>query len=417
MASLGVAVLLAAGCTCACSTPASGVDAAADSLRVDSSRDQGVDRRRDLLFVDAPEIDAAPLPACGGSRALAPVLVAPYAPTPCGAGCQQVSFGRRVELTYRVGGKYLVYPSLASVYFEVHAVDLETGKEWQLTQPAPLARNCKAVAVDGSAVVAACAAFAPTGGTISRYSFSRIDLTTFVETDLYCQDIPLADDPCLADMMGASDGIVGFAWYPGKCGRAPHTLPLNGGPLTKLASSGYHVAMSGKRITWTGFHNGYSAIMLHDRSTGLTKPASPAAGSQAWARIDGDQLVWVDTRNGSKNMVGSQGNHDIYHYNLLTQQETRINTDAAVQLQPDISGKWIVWEDWRNSPGGDPSVNDSNADIYAYNLETKQEIQLTNFPGRELSPHVDNGRVFYRRVDNKGNANIFMIDLAKRQLN
>jgi hypothetical protein len=84
-------------------------------------------------------------------------------------------------------------------------------------------------------------------------------------------------------------------------------------------------------------------------------------------------VVWTDTRNGGPAVVGVKGNHDIYYYDLKSKQEIAITKDAAVQILPDISGRWSVWEDWRKTPGRDPKVNKSNADIYAYDLATKTE--------------------------------------------
>ncbi|MCK5801078.1 MAG: hypothetical protein KAI47_28015 [Deltaproteobacteria bacterium] len=421
---LGVA-LMVFGVGCTCGSPSDGI--AADTMLPDpdlktSSLDGAYDRGRALSRerggLDTLSPDLVSLPPCGGRRMITPKPVMPYTPRPCGKACEQITFGRWVELdSYRVRGEVLVYSSLVKgAFFELHALDLKTGKEVQLSTSGPLARSCPVVATDGTSLIAGCAVFHKVGGTIARFSISRIDLTTFEETDIYCRDIPFSAKPCIAESMDASRRLVALSWNPGKCGGRPHTISISGGPLVKLASVGRRIAISDEHVVWVGWSGGssLSTIVIYDLATGKEKPLSPGPGAQSFPRIDGDQVVWVDGRNKGPALLGTKGNHDIYYYNLTKRQELAITRDAAVQLEPDVSGKWVVWEDWRASPGGDPAVNKSNSDIYAYNLKTHQEVQLTNFPGRELSPRVDRDRVFFRMGDMKGNANLFMIDLTKR---
>lgn len=71
--------------------------------------------------------------------------------------------------------------------------------------------------------------------------------------------------------------------------------------------------------------------------------------SQINPDISGHLVVWQDNRNG---------NWDIYGYNLITDQEFLITTETASstsphpadQTNPAISGQLVVWEDMRDSP-------------------------------------------------------------------
>ncbi|MBI4744751.1 MAG: hypothetical protein HY776_08070, partial [Actinobacteria bacterium] len=45
--------------------------------------------------------------------------------------------------------------------------------------------------------------------------------------------------------------------------------------------------------------------------------------------------------------------------------ETQITTNSASQINPSISGNYIVWEDYRNSPSYDPL---KNPDIYGVDI-------------------------------------------------
>ena len=57
--------------------------------------------------------------------------------------------------------------------------------------------------------------------------------------------------------------------------------------------------------------------------------------------ISGHIIVWQDNRNT---------NWDIYGYNLITKKEFQITTDGNDQTQPAISGPLVVWKDARDNP-------------------------------------------------------------------
>jgi beta propeller repeat protein len=57
--------------------------------------------------------------------------------------------------------------------------------------------------------------------------------------------------------------------------------------------------------------------------------------------ISGHLVVWQDNRDG---------NWDIYGYNLITRTEFPITTDPADQINPAISGALVVWQDKRITP-------------------------------------------------------------------
>jgi beta propeller repeat protein len=94
--------------------------------------------------------------------------------------------------------------------------------------------------------------------------------------------------------------------------------------------------------------------------------------------IDGDTIVWTDSRNE----VG--GDSDFYGYNILTQTEFVVWEDGLQRPGIDIKGD-LVFGVEKGAPGDD-------YDIYEYNLTTKTRIPISTAPGYQYNP-VTNGNV------------------------
>ena len=102
--------------------------------------------------------------------------------------------------------------------------------------------------------------------------------------------------------------------------------------------------------------------------------------------ISGSWIVWEDYRNG---------NADIYAYNLVTETELPIAAGSAAQRYPRVNGNLVVWLDDRNWDG----VGEWNEyDIYGYNLDIQQEFPVTTDPAQEYVIGVDDGKVAFTRV-------------------
>jgi len=100
--------------------------------------------------------------------------------------------------------------------------------------------------------------------------------------------------------------------------------------------------------------------------------------------ISGSWVVWSENR---------YGNNDIFAYNVATAEERQITTDPAHQQKPRISGDLIVWEDWRNDDG-----SWTNGDIYGFDLATQQEFPIsTEIGGFEPLVGVDGNLVAFTR--------------------
>jgi TolB protein len=112
--------------------------------------------------------------------------------------------------------------------------------------------------------------------------------------------------------------------------------------------------------------------------------------------ISGSYVVWEDNRNG---------NADIYGYNLETREEFRITWDSSDQRYPEISGNLVVWQDERDH---------TNWEIYGFDLSTNQEIRITKNEYDQKSPKVSGNTVVW--IDKRsGKETIYGYDLLTGQ--
>ncbi len=113
--------------------------------------------------------------------------------------------------------------------------------------------------------------------------------------------------------------------------------------------------------------------------------------------ISGDLVVWQDNRSG---------NSDIFRYNLTDGAVTQITTDPADQANPAVSGisRLIVWEDNRNG----------SWDIYWYSPFSGEEYPVTTAPGDQRYPSIAFQYVCWQ--DNRsGNWTTYVADLIPGQ--
>jgi|GEM_PF-3187536 len=118
------------------------------------------------------------------------------------------------------------------------------------------------------------------------------------------------------------------------------TLP----PIGNAATS---VDISGGRVVWCtegGDVYGYD-LRVRDRFKVCSAP-----GRQSDARIDGDLVVWRDTRASASSETGDDRGKvrgDIYALDLSTGDELPVCTHKAAQESPQVSGDTVVWLDER----------------------------------------------------------------------
>ena len=126
-----------------------------------------------------------------------------------------------------------------------------------------------------------------------------------------------------------------------------------------------------------------SPIIIVRATAGVeTLITTNATGSdQVAPAISGNWIVWEDTRNGGS---------DIYAYNVVTGQERNITPAGSWAQSPAISGNRVAWQDYRNG----------NYDIYLHDLSTLQETRITSDPADQTAPAIDGTKIVWQDLRN-----------------
>lgn len=406
------ALITLGGCQCG-NSPSVAQDAAADALPRDSSVDRGVDSA-DLY---APG-------GCGGKRTLAPTLVPHGDPLDCGVGCRQLTWTKNPdELRFDARGDILtcVNQGLGQGYYGYY-VDLKSGVEYRLHHNYPNSSNgCNRVATDGKRIAMTCVREGtedPNWKPTWLRSLTLFDPTTNVEEDLLCLERRLDDDTCFPFGVGLTDHGFAIRISLGACiASSIYHFPSGGTSLVDLAPTSHgHEGLlhaEGNYLVWMEWRSGWKnyQIVLYDLRTKTSRRVAPTDHPQSYPRLGGGKIVWVDQRNDPKGDWMSPRNGDIYVHDIASGKTEVVIDHPADQGGPDVSGKWVVWHDFRDSPLGYGGLE---IDVWAKDLETGKIHQITDDAKYEVFPRVDGGRVFFVKLLGPGHQAIFMIDLAKR---
>ena len=160
-----------------------------------------------------------------------------------------------------------------------------------------------------------------------------------------------------------------------------------------------------------GFNN---EIYAYDLAANKEIRITDYPGNDRYPAIDGDNIIWL------RQLYQDYIKADVFLYNLAAGWETQIsNSGYAAHELPSINGNRIVWSDAGVSLGntaGDTVMNgiQGQSDIFLYDLETHQEIQLTvALPGEVLAnPVIYGDYVVYTSVMMTG-SKVYTLRLAQ----
>ncbi len=157
-------------------------------------------------------------------------------------------------------------------------------------------------------------------------------------------------------------------------------------------------AVSGNRVVWVDSRHDYEGsgtnheLYVYDIAA---KSENRLTHDEGWQQstpdICGDKVVFVDDRNT---------NDDIYLHNLTTHAEKQITTDYDWQWTPKVSGNLVVWGDRRNRLLDQSGHVLVGYDIYAYDLASETEIQVTINPADQGDPAISGNRVVFTDARN-----------------
>jgi beta propeller repeat protein len=172
---------------------------------------------------------------------------------------------------------------------------------------------------------------------------------------------------------------------------------LTKGSLSVLSSGGYqqtHPEVSGRLVVYQQETNQDKTILNvygYDTQTQTSLQVTPSTANQIQPAVSGKFMVWQDW---------SQGNANIALADLNTGSAKLICQDLGVQEKPAISGGYVVWEDWRNG----------NADIYLYDITEGKEYQLTSNKYDQKNPRIS-GNIVVWDDNRNGESDIYALNL------
>ncbi|MBP3962755.1 hypothetical protein [Paenibacillus lignilyticus] len=162
-------------------------------------------------------------------------------------------------------------------------------------------------------------------------------------------------------------------------------------PLEKREISGWQGSLDGDRLVTRDKGELTVTDLLANKQL-----ASIPVQDDAGFDISGNFVVWSDLRN-EKTPLGDLGsydaaNADIFLYNLSTREERQLTTDPSAQINPKIWGNYIVWMD-----NATDAIKEypSHWQLVLYNIDTGEQKTITSESGGHTNPDIDAGNVVW----------------------
>jgi len=129
-------------------------------------------------------------------------------------------------------------------------------------------------------------------------------------------------------------------------------------------------------------------IVLMDLVSGDVRQISHTVGRGSYAaHISGPWVVWIEIAESAD---GSDERR-LKAYDRETDHEFALE---AAPYDLDLSGDVVVWEEWRGQ--------ETNWDVFAYNLRTGQQWVIAERRGAQEYPRVSGSWVIYENMDEQG---------------
>jgi hypothetical protein len=139
-------------------------------------------------------------------------------------------------------------------------------------------------------------------------------------------------------------------------------------------------------------------IHVYDPTTGRDENLTndPNIWEQ-FSAVDGDHVVYIDHRTRTPD---DYGNANVWLYDLGTRERTAITAQpaqpAAQRFSPVIQGDWIIWEDTRNNEVPLPGIDTApNRQLFGYNLRTRREVPIVTNVYSAAHAFIVGQRLYY----------------------
>ena len=307
---------------------------------------------------------------------------------------------------------YVDYSGLWRDYLlpQIGVKDLNTGQRWILPDDIPFPRDSQ-------------------GWPIAPYTYFDISNHLYPEVsgDWVTWTVDDRQDPVNPDL-----------WYYQVTAYNPTTPQLLPRRIVWNNWDAAFSAIDGFLVVWEDYRNDPNRIMdpwnvaevnadiyIADlrESTGTytvgVYPLCRAPGAQYSPRISGRFVVWEDWRDGQP---------DIYLYDLSVDSngdgvpnwkdpnrpdpdpaEIRLTATPWAEYYPDVSERWVVWLDTRRLYEGSAE----SIDIYALDLETMTEVAVATDPPNMRRGHVRvHGDQVVWHERRQGQSDVFLADLS-----
>lgn len=132
-------------------------------------------------------------------------------------------------------------------------------------------------------------------------------------------------------------------------------------------------------------------------------PGTPVAASRAdesAPRVSGPWVVWASEPN--RDMASRVPSADVYASNLETGEVLQLSSGQR-SARPAVAGRYVVWTEKRGV----------DRDIYAFDLETREEIAVAVQPGEQDFPGTDGERAVWLDL-RAGTTAIYAFSFAER---
>ncbi len=132
-------------------------------------------------------------------------------------------------------------------------------------------------------------------------------------------------------------------------------------------------------------------------ATGESRWVTDSAGIEWDPRIADGILYWSDSRAGLTT-ASSEDEHDIYAYDLATGTTRAVVTSRGSQMLADARGEELLWLDFRDGYWF-PENRGGVVDIYSGNARTGEQRKLTNAPRLRWSAHFFGDRFAWMQAE------------------